>query len=959
MKNSFRSAVAHLASQPKLLALAAVIAVGANLATGYTGSTQGQISSGGGVGGSGIGGGGVGGDGGGGIVAPLVLTSPTIVDDGDAGFTPLSLTSRSGGFGSDNRFISPNRWSFNNIIPGTFDVYLTWIASPTNSTVTTYTLNKVVGSTKTPLESFTVDQTQTPADATLGTSRWRKLIRVTVAANQKLELIGAIEKNAYIDAVALQRIPFADVTVSKTVPATVAPGGVAGYTVTLRNIGTDAAVGVAITDPVPTGLTFRDVTGATCSVNAGVVLCSNMVLTANQSKILTIRYNVPSRSACNSIITGSAATISTTTPETNALNNQSGAPSTTVTCVAGDLAVDMAGPESGTVTRGDTLLYTVTVTNQGPTALVARIADRIPTGGLTFLPLQSTGCSVVNAEVVCAGISIAARSTATRVIGFTVPATFTIGGVISNTARVSRVNGNVTVADPNPGNNETAPVLVTVRELTHTVCREEACIVVSGEGDNACDPDIGCTVETHTECRNQQCIEVLGSGFGDTCSSNTDCLPEGLFCAGEACIMMRGGNGRIPCTSGGNECRPQEHHMDCNEQNQCVSVPGPGDDICLTNNDCNVSTGNLFITKDSTPVRSRQLLGGQLGDEIFRLRLRADGGNIRVQHLEITMLGETRSLDRLELFTPDGVNPFAFATMGGCANDHVPAGTFCANLPNRELVVTNLMQRNVIVRPRIRTDVNGAVSGDRFTPTLSAATGLAVQAVNDDSGFGLSVNNGNALMEDEVFIGVDAPAANATQTGVFQDVVLSKISNIQNASPDANGTAIPTGLSNIGQFKFSAAAHSNTKDGLNDVVLSSVFFNVNAVNVNIAANSFKFYNKADATSTSPCVAVRAASPTIVLTANASGSLIVYCANLRLSSVNTVIDQGTDQTFVLQASITNPNTSTTSSTLQVSLNDLQTDGRNTVVWFDTDNGSSRQFNIVDLPFSSVFSTRYEG
>jgi hypothetical protein len=391
-----------------------------------------------------------------------------------------------------------------------------------------------------------------------------------------------------------------------------------------------------------------------------------------------------------------------------------------------------------------------------------------------------------------------------------------------------------------------------------------------------------------------------------------------------------------------------------------VSVLGAGANECLTNDHCNVSTGNLFITKDAAPVRSRQLLAGQLGDEIFRLRLRADGGNIRVGHLEITMLGETRSLERLELYTPDATTPFAHATIGGCGAASVPEGTFCANMPNRELVIASQTQRNVIVRPRLRTDVLGAVSGDRFTPTLSSTTGFSVQAINDDSTFGLSVNNGNTLAEGEVFIGVDSPAANVTQAGTFQDVVLSKISNIQNANPDADGTAIPTGLSNIGQFKFSAAGHLNTKNGLNDVVLSSAFFNVNATNVNIAANSFRFYNKSDATVTSPCVAVRAASPAVVLTTNASGSLIVYCANLRLSSVNTAIDQGTDQTFVLQASITNPLISmTSSSTLQVSLNDLQTEGRNTVVWFDTDNGVSRQYNTVDLPFSSVFSTRYEG
>ncbi|TSC97028.1 MAG: hypothetical protein Greene101449_1331 [Candidatus Peregrinibacteria bacterium Greene1014_49] len=403
----------------------------------------------------------------------IALSSPIIVDDGNTGFTAASLAVRTvvsgqpAGFGQpgDSRELRPNVWAFNSVTPGTFDVYATWVAAPTNSTAATYSLFSKVGDVRTLIETFTVDQTQAPADAThTGDSRWKKLTRVTVTTGQKLVVSGALEQNAYIDAIALQRVPFADVSITKTAPATVAPGANLAYTLTLLNTSTtDGATNITITDPIPAGLSFTGAAGASCAVSADElnVVCSGITIaaatgTTSRSKTVTLRYSVPSESTCGSAISSDAATVATATQETSTTNNESAAVTTDVLCAAGDLAVTMTAP--GTVTRGQVLLYTVTVTNQGPTDVTARIADRVPVTGLIFLADQSsTKCKLSAKIVTCSEISLVAGSSTTRTIAFTVPASFTCPALgISNTARVS---SNVT--DPNSGNNETDAVLTT------------------------------------------------------------------------------------------------------------------------------------------------------------------------------------------------------------------------------------------------------------------------------------------------------------------------------------------------------------------------------------------------------------------------------------------------------------------------------------------------------------------
>ena len=395
-----------------------------------------------------------------------------------------------------------------------------------------------------------------------------------------------------------------------------------------------------------------------------------------------------------------------------------------------------------------------------------------------------------------------------------------------------------------------------------------------------------------------------------------------------------------------------------------------------------VAQGDLFVTKDSTPLRNRQLLAGALGDAILRLQFHAENEAVDVTDIQFNSSGsQALSVDRLELYKEGETTPFALATIGGCGSNDVltiwkgaTTQAFCANMENRQFVVPEGADQDVIVRPRMKSDLSGATSNDtvQFFITPQAAsdesTGSgAIRGRGDESSNNMLANDADTNADGEVFIGLATPAAaNVLISGSQNVTVLAKITSITNANPDANGTSVPTGKSDIGQFKFAAAAHTNSKDGLNDVVLSGVVFNITATNVVVDSGSWLFFNKADATITYACDAQTTADGNVHVF---SGSYFVECMDFTSSTVNTQIDQGTDSTFVLQGNISNPVvTSNATSTLQVSLQNFDqitrlTFGATTATshlsWQDKDGDSNNPiFMWVEFPDTTVKSTSYQ-
>ncbi len=421
-----------------------------------------------------------------------------------------------------------------------------------------------------------------------------------------------------------------------------------------------------------------------------------------------------------------------------------------------------------------------------------------------------------------------------------------------------------------------------------------------------------------------------------------------------------------------------------NGSTSCAVVCSTSADFIVTTSNATVtdyilvSQGDLFVSKDTTPARAHQLLGGTLGDAVLRILMRAQNEDVDVTNLQVTSSGSTTSsVDRLELYKEGSATAFATATTSGCGSDQVltvnpGAGnatvqTFCANMQSHQLVIPDGQRIAVLVRPRMKTDDAGAQSSTSplaffitKTAVSNSTTGSgAVRARGLQSSNDLSANGGDTSADGEIFIGTDSATTNSNIVGNNNNVVLSKLASIVNAGP-ADGTAVPSGAGKqIGAFRFTTMAASNLFNGPNKWTLSGVIFNITATNVDFDSSAFKIYNTKDTSSRVACTTVGATG--------SSGALVVRCDNLAVSgsAISTAINPNDSATFVLEGSITNPNTGTNQSTLQVSLQNFNTITNTTfssatshIQWLDQDTQIAI-FNWVESDDVSVFSTTYRG
>jgi uncharacterized repeat protein (TIGR01451 family) len=234
----------------------------------------------------------------------------------------------------------------------------------------------------------------------------------------------------------------ADLGITVTAAASVNAGSNIVYTVTVTNNGPSDAGGVAVSDVTPAGLTFVSNTGACATPYP----CSLGVIASGASRVITTTMTVPLSFAGAS--TSNAATVSSATTDPFGGNNNASANTSVVHTV--DLAMAMTGPASATA-GGSNLVYTVTVTNNGPSdATGVSIADVTP-AGLTFV--SNTGaCTTVYP---CALGTIASGSSAVITTTMAIPASFS-GTSVSNTA-----TGTTTATDTNNA-NDSANVTTTI-----------------------------------------------------------------------------------------------------------------------------------------------------------------------------------------------------------------------------------------------------------------------------------------------------------------------------------------------------------------------------------------------------------------------------------------------------------------------------------------------------------------
>jgi uncharacterized repeat protein (TIGR01451 family) len=204
----------------------------------------------------------------------------------------------------------------------------------------------------------------------------------------------------------------ANLSISRSAPASVQAGELLTVTVVVANAGPSDARNVSVAAPTPPGLAFVSNSGA-C---VGAYPCSLATVAAGGTRTITTTYRVPSSFAAPASVSGTA-TVSSTTADPETSNNSSSS-STSVSARA-DLAIVATGAAS--VAAGNTVVYTTTVTNLGPSDASAVQVSAPTPADLVFVS-NSGDCT---SAFPCALGVVAAGATRTVQTTFAVPASYT------------------------------------------------------------------------------------------------------------------------------------------------------------------------------------------------------------------------------------------------------------------------------------------------------------------------------------------------------------------------------------------------------------------------------------------------------------------------------------------------------------------------------------------------------
>ena len=255
---------------------------------------------------------------------------------------------------------------------------------------------------------------------------------------------------------------FADLSLTKTdAPDPVDAGQNLVYTITVSNEGPSSAATVAMTDPLPANTTFVSLGvpgGWSCTTPAvgaaGTVSCSIGSFPAG-SAVFTLTVQVSAGAVSGSLLTN-VATVSSATPDPH-VGSESDTSVTTVGVGAPELALVLADT-TDPVTIGQSLTYTIDVTNALPSATTPTLTFPLP-AGLGFTSLVAPGGWSCTTPAVGAGGTISC-SAASLGVGLT---TFQVTTQVATSwAAGATINATASLAVDDSGR----PVVATDDEAT-------------------------------------------------------------------------------------------------------------------------------------------------------------------------------------------------------------------------------------------------------------------------------------------------------------------------------------------------------------------------------------------------------------------------------------------------------------------------------------------------------------
>ena len=145
------------------------------------------------------------------------------------------------------------------------------------------------------------------------------------------------------------------------------------YKITLFNNGPNAATNVVVTNTLPDGVEFVSATGGVVPVN-GVLTFTPATIAANTGTFITITVRIPAG------LSGSITDTASVKADEIDLVSSNNSQSLDIPVNPADLSVTLS-PSAPTVAVGETLTYTIVVTNNGPaTATNVVLKDGLPAG---------------------------------------------------------------------------------------------------------------------------------------------------------------------------------------------------------------------------------------------------------------------------------------------------------------------------------------------------------------------------------------------------------------------------------------------------------------------------------------------------------------------------------------------------------------------------------------------------
>ncbi len=250
----------------------------------------------------------------------------------------------------------------------------------------------------------------------------------------------------------------ADVLVRKSGPATASAGDTITYVVTVLNQGPSDAVNVVATDVLPAAGTFVSASAGGDTLSSGVVTWPAIpTLAAADSVSYALTFIVPNSGTITNVAAASSPTADPNATNNDGTNAEAGV--TTTVVESADIHVRKAGP--ATASAGDTVTYTISVTNSGPSSAAdVTVSDTLPALG-QFIAASAGGDTTAAGVVTWPAVpSIAAGDS----VVFTVSVQMPPSGSLVNLAAATSSTGDPDSTN-NDGSSPDAQVVTTIDAL--------------------------------------------------------------------------------------------------------------------------------------------------------------------------------------------------------------------------------------------------------------------------------------------------------------------------------------------------------------------------------------------------------------------------------------------------------------------------------------------------------------